>query len=51
MCCDGWNYGVAVEECPACGEPIDEDGDAVEGCNWAPVDCEVCGAAPCDGSC
>lgn len=53
MCCDGWDYGDAaiVGECPTCGEDIDCDGDAVRGCNYSPVVCEVCGSRPCDGSC
>jgi len=51
MCCDAWDNGQSIGECPACGEPIDEDGDAVTGCNYSPVDCKVCGSAPCDDSC
>lgn len=52
MCCDGWSYPEdAVGECPDCGEPVDKDGDAVEGCYWSPVDCETCGSRTCDGSC
>jgi hypothetical protein len=51
MCCDAWNNGQPIGECPACGEPIDEDGDAVTGCNYSPVECKVCGSAPCDDSC
>jgi hypothetical protein len=27
------------------------DGDAAEGCNWAPIDCETCGSRPCDQGC
>ena len=42
---------VAVGECPNCGSPIDCDGDSTEICNYSPVDCDVCGCAPCDGSC
>ena len=52
MCCDGWDYSEeAVDECPACGEDVDADGDAVRGCSYSPEDCDTCGAAPCDGSC
>ena len=50
-CCDGWDYGEPVGECPVCGEPVDEDGDAVIGCNYSPIGCEVCGSRPCDESC
>ena len=49
-CCDGWD-SVAVGVCPACGEPVDADGDAASGCNYSPVQCDVCGARPCDDSC
>lgn len=53
MCCDGWSIpqGPIKLECPDCGEPVDEDGDALEGCNYSPVQCKTCGAAPCDQSC
>jgi hypothetical protein len=51
MCCDGWNYGEAVGVCPACDKPVDAEGNAVEGCFWSPLICEICGARPCDQSC
>lgn len=54
MCADGWNHrdtAKEIKECPACGGEVDEDGDAIEGCNYSPVDCTVCGSAPCDQSC
>lgn len=50
-CCDGWDNGPAVGECPDCGEPADEDGYAVEGCLHSPIQCNTCGAAPCDQYC
>jgi|SaaInl4_200m_RNA_FD_contig_51_1080556_length_775_multi_6_in_0_out_0_2 hypothetical protein len=54
VCCDGWDYteeAKEIGECPDCGEEVDEDGDALTGCNYSSVICETCGAAPCDGSC
>ena len=51
MCCDDWDYGPAVSNCPDCGEPVNEDGEAVTGCKWSPTDCETCGSRPCDGLC
>lgn len=55
MCCDGWDNRVKGKEdypeCPDCGMEVDEDGDAIMGCNYSPVLCETCGAAPCDLSC
>ena len=54
MCCEGWDYRKSckvIKECPDCGEDVDEDGDALEGCNYSPVDCVTCGAAYCDQSC
>lgn len=52
MCCDPWDFrDEAVGHCPECGAEVDEDGNAVEGCYYSPVVCEVCGSAPCDGSC
>jgi len=51
MCCDGWDYGTPKGECPECGAPVDDDGDAVTGCNYSPTECLICGDAPCDGSC
>ena len=53
-CADGWDnrkWAKEVKECPDCGEDVDEDGDAVEGCNHSPVECATCGAAPCNDSC
>lgn len=62
MCSDGWDYedpesvgGVgsptpANGECPECGEST-LDGEAVRGCFHSPIQCEVCGSRPCDGSC
>jgi len=51
MCADGWFNGEPTGECPECGEPVDEDGDAVSGCSYSPITCDTCGARPCDGSC
>ena len=53
MCCDGWEAYPedTVGECPACGGEVDFDGHTTEeGCNYSPS-CEVCGCAPCNGSC
>jgi hypothetical protein len=36
--------------CPECGTPT-VDGQAVTGCSYSPVCCEVCGHQGCDGSC
>ncbi len=51
MCCDSFQNGPQVGECPDCGGPVDADGDACSGCNYSPCICETCGARPCDGSC
>lgn len=54
MCADGWDnrkHVKEIKECPDCGADVDEDGDAVEGCNWSPVTCKTCGDSPCDLSC
>ena len=53
-CCDGWDHtddAKEIKECPVCGELVDEDGDALTGCNYSPVACRECGDAPCDQSC
>jgi len=50
-CCDSWNMGDPVGECPDCGEGVDANGDATKGCNYSPVECKTCGSAPCDQSC
>jgi hypothetical protein len=52
MCSDGWkfDYDDVNGECPNCGTPT-VDGQAYEGCFYSPVECDVCGWAPCDGSC
>ena len=52
MCSDGWDRSEdAVGECPDCGKQVDEDGDAVVGCNYSSCTCPTCGSRPCDGSC
>jgi len=51
MCADEWDDGPAVGECPDCGIEVNKYGDAVNGCNYSPVQCETCGSAPCDQSC
>jgi hypothetical protein len=57
MCSDGWNHYPKnykpedIVKCPDCNEDVDEDGFAMCGCNWSPVDCKTCGSAPCDLSC
>ena len=54
MCSDGWTLDVEPGDeegkCPDCGEPT-VDGAAKYGCNYSPVTCKTCGAAPCDWSC
>lgn len=50
MCCESWDYGKPDGECPICGTPT-VDGEAATGCVYSPVECELCGARPCDGSC
>ena len=51
MCCDARGAeGEPNGICPECGEPT-VDGESIEICAWSPVECEVCGYAPCDGSC
>lgn len=51
MCCDGFQNGKEVGECPDCGAPVDADGDVTSGCNYSPVNCKTCGDRPCDGAC
>jgi len=36
--------------CSFCGSPT-VDGDAFEKCEYSHIECEICGYAPCDGSC
>jgi len=51
-CCDGWNYfDSKVGQCPSCDGDVDADGDATQGCNYSPIQCDLCGARPCDDSC
>lgn len=51
MCSDGWDYDDEINGvCPDCGMTT-VDGEASNGCNWSPVNCETCGDSPCDGSC
>jgi hypothetical protein len=54
MCCDGWDnrkYAKLIDVCPECDGEVDENGEALVGCNYSPVSCETCGARPCDESC
>ena len=52
MCCDGWDhYDLKVGQCPDCGDDIDADGDAVQGCSHSDVQCDTCGSRPCNQSC
>ena len=52
MCCDGWYYPDSkVGQCPACDGDVNSDGDATQGCNYSPIQCDLCGARPCDDSC
>jgi len=60
MCSDGLNLLDDVDPddvdpdnvgtCDECG-CVTVRGEAAEGCNYSPVLCSKCGAAPCDGSC
>lgn len=46
------DYGrVAVDECPECGAPVDEDGESLEQCYYSPLLCSLCNDQPCDNSC
>jgi hypothetical protein len=40
-----------VDYCPDCGMPVDEYGDATQGCTYSPEECATCGWCPCDRSC
>jgi len=55
MCCSNrYTYGDNPKKhgvCPECGSDVDEDGYALEVCDYSPVDCKKCGCAPCDQSC
>ncbi len=45
-------YGkIKCKQCPDCGEDVDDDGTAMIGCYYSPVECKTCGNAPCDESC
>jgi hypothetical protein len=56
-CCDGWNLwkdypnDYKCKQCPDCGEDVDDDGTAMRGCYYSPVEFKTCGSAPCDESC
>lgn len=52
MCCEpsGWKEEDIDGECPECGMSTC-DGEAFDVCGYSPVECEVCGSAPCDLSC
>lgn len=52
MCCAHYtNDNEEVGKCPACGAPVDSEGNAVgHHCGDSPY-CRTCGDAPCDGSC
>ena len=57
MCSESWNNypknyrDEDILKCPACGEDVDEAGDALSGCEYSPIGCKTCESAPCDGSC
>lgn len=53
MCCSPlWEgYVKPRGQCRECGEDVDEDGDAIDGCTYSPVVCDTCHHQPCDGSC
>lgn len=51
-CCDGWDHSdLTVGQCPNCGDDVDDNGDAVRGCNYSDVQCDLCGSRPCNQSC
>lgn len=51
-CCDNWE--IPFEEadgiCKKCGR-VTSKGKCVCGCYYSSVECDNCGAAPCDKSC
>lgn len=51
-CCD--NGDVSIEDvdgiCPECGRATC-GGYVICKCDYSPIECETCGAAPCDQSC
>ncbi len=54
MSCCWSNDGDRIfngEYCQECGAMIDEDGNAIGGCEYSPITCSTCGNAECDGSC
>lgn len=52
MCCDSYQEGETVGECPDCGARVDADGFSTEVCcTYSPIACETCKDSPCDGSC
>ena len=54
MCCEPNGSGLkAVGICKECEEKIDENGDALEICGYAPYKhaCPLCGSNPCTGYC
>lgn len=50
MCCDPIEVGKPDGVCPDCDTPTLE-GQATEGCNYSPIECDTCGWCPCDLSC
>lgn len=52
MCCSPNDYKKTEIDgtCPECGEDT-VDGAAFISCSYSPIECDVCGFAPCDGSC
>lgn len=56
-CCDEYTPGNLADvdkklECANCGGAVDNEGDSLElCCGYSPILCDVCGDAPCDGSC
>ena len=52
MCCEPCgSEEPEVSECDVCGGPTDSEGGSTDICSYSPVECEVCGWAPCDDSC
>jgi len=48
---DDDNIEYVVGICKECGCPVDENGEALIGCSYSPVHCDICGFKHCDQSC
>ena len=52
-CCEPQGYNNPNEVngiCPSCENPT-VDGETYDKCGYSPVQCDLCGWAPCDLSC